>query len=87
MVYDWYKIFNLTDFLSKNLASVSIEANLEGIGLENFIITKGNLISIVYKDVMLPINYNDENPSVQGIYATYLDDETQNVWLGILVEE
>ena len=87
MIYDWYKIFNLTDFLAKELPSINIEANLEGVGLEQFMITKGNEVSIVYKDVMLPINYNNENPYNNDIYAVFLDEVTQNVWFGILVVE
>lgn len=87
MIYDWYKIFNLTDFLAKELVSINLEANLEGVGLESFLITKGNEISIVYKDKMLAINYNNENPYANGDYAVFRDDETLDIWFGISVLE
>lgn len=87
MLFDWYKIFNLTDFLNKNLVSINIEANLEGVGLESFIITKGNQVSIVYKDKILPVEYNSENPYVSGEYAIFKDNETFDVWFGIEIKE
>jgi hypothetical protein len=90
MNFDWYNIFNLTEFTDELLISRSLTVFLEGRGEQEILITRGNVISIVYEDVIMPIEYLDENPFVRegddAHYAVY-KDSNEDVWLGIEVEE
>ncbi len=90
MTFDWYLIFNLTEFLATGLVSRDMTVSLEGIGDADVMITKGNLVSIVFRDVIMPILFDDENPFVRegddGTYAVFKDPATENVYLGIEVE-
>jgi hypothetical protein len=87
MNYDWYLLFNQTEFMATELVSRTIKVSLEGLGEKDILIIRSNDISIVYADVMLPVEFNGENPFVregdEGTYAVYKDDD-ENVWLGIL---
>lgn len=86
MIFSWYKIINRTEYLATGLVSRVLSLLLEGIGLKNVMITYGNLVSLVYDDVMLPIGMSGENPFVFGGYAVYLD-ENQDIWLGVEINE
>jgi hypothetical protein len=39
MIFDWYKIFNLTDFLALGLISKTYTVTLDEIGDEDFLVT------------------------------------------------
>lgn len=82
--YDWFKIFNLTEFLNTGLVSRTLSAYLSGYGQKEVTITKGELTSIVYQDVLLPLGLNGKNPFVQNTFAVY-KDENEDVYLGIEV--
>lgn len=89
MNYQWFLIFNLTEFLATGLVSRTVQAVLEGIGQKDILITKGNEVSIVYEDVFLPIGFTGDNPySREGEAKTYAvyKDTSENVWLGIEAE-
>lgn len=90
MIFDWYKIFNLNDFLALGLISKSYTIDLQDIGEEDFLVTKENFTSVTFRDVMLPIQFNDENPVVRegddGTYAVYIKPNN-DVYVGIEVEE
>jgi hypothetical protein len=87
MMYDWYNLFNLTEFLALNLVSRTLQVVLSGIGQKDILITRGNEVSIVFEDVILPVQFSEENPFTRvgdaGTYGVYID-EAQDVWLGIL---
>ncbi len=91
MIFDWYKIFNLTEFNALDLVSKTYSATLEDIGDEDFLVVKGNLTSVVYQDVMLPIQLNGENPVVRegddDTYGVFLDVATQDVYVGIRTDD
>lgn len=86
MTFDWYKIFNLAEFMALNLVSRSLTVVLEGAGEKDILIVRGNTVSIVFEDVFLPIEFEDDNPFVregdEKSYAVY-KDESGDVWLGI----
>lgn len=84
MIYKWFKIFNLTEFLATNLVSRTYTIELEGIGVKDILATQGNTNSITYDDVMLSINMNAKNPFEFEGKAVYLS-ETNDVWLGLPV--
>lgn len=86
MIYDWYKIFNLTEFLALGLVSRTYTLNLEGIGQKDILATLGKTTAITYEDVILSVNLNSKNPFEFGGYAVYLS-ESQDVYLGIAVDE
>ena len=89
MNYQWFLIFNLTEFLATNLVSRTVKAVLEGIGQKDILITRGNEVSMIYEDVLLPIGFNTDNPYLRegedNTYAVY-KDASQNVWLGVATE-
>jgi len=88
MNFDWYKIFNLTEFLEEDLISRNLTVSLEGIGEKELLIINGNETSIVYEDVILPIRFKDQNPFIKEgsarSYAVYID-AASDVWLGVEV--
>lgn len=86
MLYDWYKIFNLQEFISTGLVSRTRDYFLSGMGSISITITRGNLVSLVVDDVILPVQFSGEDPFVMGGYAIYKDDN-DDVYLGFKVEE
>lgn len=81
-MYNWYRIFNLTEFLATQLVSRTYQLELENIGIKDILVTNGKTVSITYEDVMLSLNLNDKNPFVFEGLAIYLADTTQDVYLG-----
>jgi len=84
MTFDWYKLFSLSDFLAEELTSRELIVLLETLGRTTVLISRGNLVSIMYKNVYLPVNYVDQNPYIDSGLASYLDADN-NVWLGVEV--
>lgn len=87
MIFNWFKVFNLTEFLATGLVSKTYLLILEGVGQKDVLVTYGNEISIVYEDVLLPVQFQGDNPFTRigdnGTYAVY-KDAAEDVWLGIL---
>lgn len=83
-MFDWYNIFNLAKFESTNLISRKLDAYLEGHGAETILIVRGISTSVVFRDKILPIEYADRNPNIDGDYAVYKDAQGE-IWLGIKV--
>lgn len=86
MNYDWYELFNLTEFVATGLVSRTLKLSIEGVGEVDVLITVGNWVSIVYDGVMLPIGFAGKNPYAISPYAV-LQDTDANIWLGIEVPE
>ena len=87
MLYDWYNLFNLTEFMATELASRTIEPNLLQYGVTPFLVSRGNTVSLLYgEDVFLPINFLGHNPYAVPGYAVYVD-ENEDVWFGFEVPE
>ncbi len=84
--YDWYQIFNLTEFEALGLVSKEYEVVFEEIGPKTVLVTKGNLVSMVYEGVMLSLNINSRNPFEFDGHACYVD-ANNDVFLGIEIEE
>lgn len=86
MNYDWYNLFSLPEFLATGLVSRKLTLFLEGHGLQEILVTQGNLTSITYDDTFLPIEFEGANPFARSPYAVYKDTD-ENIWLGIEVAE
>lgn len=84
--YNWYQIFNLTEFEALDLVSKEYEVTLEDVGLTTVLVTKGNLVSMTYDGVMLSLNINDRNPFEFDGHACYVDSNN-DVFLGIEIGE
>lgn len=82
IVYDWYGIYNLDEFEALELPSLDVELYLEDIGLKSILISKGNLVSILYNGILLSVELNEKNPFEFEDHAVYLDEDN-NIWLGI----
>jgi hypothetical protein len=84
MIFDWYKVFNKTEFVATGLTSREITLDLSGIGSKTFLVTKGNLISVLIDDIYLSLDLNSKNPFIFGNMAIILDTPTQDVYVGYL---
>lgn len=84
MIYNWFKIFNLSEFNSLNLISKTYTLILQDIGEKDILVTKGNRTSILYDGVYLSLDLNLRNPFKFESHAIY-KDLSNNIYLGILV--
>lgn len=82
MIFDWYKIFNLSAFLQANLVSRTYTLDLEDRGLQSFLVTNGNVVSVTFDGVILSIGMADANPFIFDNRAIFLDSDTQDVYVG-----
>ncbi len=83
MRFDWFKLFNLTEWIATGLVAQSLTVNLEGKGRTTFEITQGNTtgIRLASAEVFLPVAFLENNPYIQDGYAVYLDD-ANDVYFG-----
>lgn len=87
MIFNWFKIFNLSDF-PEELVSKTFTVALSGIGQVDILVSRGIKIVVLYDGVVLPVLFEGENPFI-GLgneYAVY-QDEDENIYLGFRVEE
>lgn len=84
-MFDWFLIFNTSDFTTFEFISKSYTLNLDGIGVKTILVTKGENFGLTYEGVFLQLGLNDENPFKFEGYAVYLNNETNDVYLGIEV--
>ena len=82
MIFDWFNLFNLTEFMATGLVSRTLTRTLEGIGNRDILITSGDFVGITYEGVFLCIDMADQNPFVMDGCAVYVDED-DNVWLGV----
>lgn len=75
MLYDWYRIFNLAAFVATGLVSRKYTYDLEDIGQETFLACSGEGVSVLFRDVFLPVNFEDQNPYTRDEYAIRLTDD------------
>lgn len=85
MIYDWYKIFSLTDFVATGLVARTLVVLLETRGRTTFNLFVGENVCVLYDDAFIPV------PAVgvtapQEEYALYTDADN-NVWFGFEVPE
>jgi hypothetical protein len=85
-MWSWYILFNKAEFITKGLVSFEGEVNIEGVGIKTFLVTQGNLTSIVYDDVLLSIDLNQKNPFRLDHMAVW-QDSNNNIWLGVYSED
>lgn len=91
MQFDWYNIFNLTEFEALDLPSRTYTYFFEGLGEKSILVTKGNTVAMTFEGEFLPIDFiemalHPNETFVSGSKAVYIDDN-DDVWLGIEVEE
>lgn len=84
MIFDWYLVYNLTDFDALNIHSKSIPLNTEDRGLINLIITKGQYygVNFVDDDIFLAVGINNQNPFNLGSRSVAIDTHN-NLWIGL----
>lgn len=83
--YNWYQVFNLTEFEALGLVSKEYTVIFEDIGQVTVLVTKGNLVGMTYDGVFLPLNLNDNNPFEFDGHACYVNSDNE-VFLGIEIE-
>ena len=87
MQYNWFKIFNTAEFDALGLVSKTYTFILDGVGQKDIFVTKGVNYGITYEGVFLSLQLNDLNPFPFDGHAIYLDEATDDVYLGIEVDE
>ena len=53
--YNFYEIFKESEFSALGVISKTYTLELEGIGLKDVLVTKGNLLGITYEGVYVPL--------------------------------
>lgn len=87
MTFNWYSLFNATEFLATGLVSRVLSVTLDGVGDAEILITcPDNQVQVTYDGVFMPVGFAGKNPYVRAPYAV-AQDEDGNVWLGIEVPE
>jgi hypothetical protein len=85
-MYNWFKIFNRTEFLASGRVSRTYTLNLEGIGQKEILATFGNILGITYEGIFLTWTEEGINPFTFGGHAIYVD-AANDVYLGIEISE
>lgn len=88
MIFNWYKIVNRNEFEATGLVSRELTVVLQGFGSKDFMITVGNLFSLIVDGIMLPVMVSEKNPAVSREDLTKAIFEAPNgdIYYGILVE-
>ena len=86
MIFDWYQIFNLTDFLATNLVSRTYTQILTGRGEVEVLVVRANVVSVQFDGEFMPIQFAGKNPYASGSYGVFIDTD-DNVWLGYRRED
>lgn len=81
-MFNWYRVFNLQAFLDSGLVSKEATLAVDGTGDKEILITRGNTVSMLVDDLLLPLNLNAKNPFRFGERAIFLDT-FGDVWLGV----
>jgi hypothetical protein len=84
MIYDWYYIADLQEFIDTGLVSRQFDVQFP-FGTKNILLTSGKLISMLYDGIFISVGLNEKNPSSFEGIATYYDSDGF-LWLGILNE-
>jgi hypothetical protein len=84
MSYDWYNVYNKATFEAEDLVSKELTLDLDGRGVKEVLLTKGDGISVTVDDVFLMVNLNDRNPFEMDQMAVYLDEDDE-IWVGFEV--
>jgi len=84
--YNWFKIFNKTEFLALGLISKTYTFLLEGIGEKDILVTNGVGVGITYEGIFLPLKLNAINPFEFEDHAVYINAD-DDVFLGIAIDE
>lgn len=86
MQFTWFRLFNASEFADLDLVSKEYTVNLAGVGPKTFLVTNGDLLSILYDDVFLSLNMNDQNPFYFEGLAVFIN-EVDDVFIGIEIDE
>jgi len=86
MTFNWFKIFNKTEFLATGLVSRTLSLNLEGVGQKKILVTFGNLIGVAYEGVFLTLTEGGDNPFIFEGHALYIDSNN-DVFIGFEINE
>lgn len=85
MIFNWYRIFNLTEFLSTALVSVTYALDLENIGIRDVLVTQGNEVGLTYEDTLLVVPEEPDEIFTFNGMAVYWSEASDDVYLGFQV--
>jgi hypothetical protein len=86
MEYQWYQIFDYSDFLDTGLVNRTLEVEAPGRGTIQVLLTRGNEVSFTYEGTLLPVNFLGRNPYHRDGKGVFLDIDGK-VWLGFEVPQ
>jgi hypothetical protein len=84
--YNTYKIINQDEFEAAGVPSRKVTAILSGIGSKEILVTKGNVISILFEGIFLSLGINGKNYLEFENHAVFID-ANNDIWLGIKNED
>ena len=85
MTYEWYKIMALTEFIESELPSRLVPVTFPD-GVKDVLVTRGEVVSILFEDVFITVGLNGENPAEWEGYAVFYDED-DFLWIGIAVAD
>lgn len=83
MASKWYKVGNKTEIEAAGLSEQSSTFFLEGVGPKTVYFFLGNELGVMMDGVYLLFNQADADVTVSENRALWLDDETQDIYIGI----
>lgn len=85
-MFNWFKIFNTTEFDATGLVSRTYTLILDGVGQKDILVTKGIGYGLTYEGVFLSVGLNESNPFEFEGFAAY-KSTANDVYLGIAVPD
>jgi len=79
---NWYPIITITDFKKNDTPSMDISIETAEYGILEIRIVKSNFYALVYNDIYLPIELNEQNPYQRDNLKAYSDGNT--LWIGFI---
>lgn len=83
--WKWFNVLSLADFDAKNVPDMSFTRSVEGFGVKEMRICKGNFYALILDGVYLPVGVNGRNAFSVRERGAYID-ESRNLWAGFLCE-
>lgn len=84
--FNFFNIFNATEFLALGIPSRTITPDLIGYGPTEILIVHGIALGIVIDGIFLSLNLNGVDPFYYEGYCIRIDDNS-DVWVGIEVQD
>lgn len=82
MSVNWYNVGNKTEFLEKDIPQEVKTLDLEDLGRVDVVFISGFNFSVIFNGEMLTPKLNGRNPFYTKKNTCYVDEQTNEVWVG-----